>query len=282
MTDPQADALATPAPASHDRSVPTGLLEESAATLFEAALDARDAAAGELAPLLTFYRALLTATLLLPVPPGSQQEARRSLASAVSDQEEVEIGVLLARDGEGNPVSVVFGSGAALAAWSPTGSGNIALPARVVMQNLAASGLPAILDPAGPVPYRFEPAELAALAAGRFPGTHERVFPEEGGTSVRLRLPGPEADAVERAARQTLARTAVRAAYLVESTGRDGRRLVLGLVGEDGAAAEMREIHAAAAAQGAPLEIVTLDERARAEFDRLAPPFYRAGRPRAR
>ena len=172
MTDP----LAVPAPASHDPRVPTGTLERSAAALFEAMLAARDAEArGEAEPPRAFYRALMSSTLLLPVPPGTQDEARTSLAAAVSDQDEVEIGVMLARDRFGDPVSVLFASGASLAAWSPTGTGSIALPARVVFGNLAASGLPAILDPAGPVPYRFEPDELRALVAGRIPGTDEPI-----------------------------------------------------------------------------------------------------------
>ena len=273
MTDP----LAAPAPASHDRTVPTGTLEESAAILFETMLAARDAS-GEDAQgaLRSFYRALLTATLLLPVPPGSQDEARRSLEVAVSDQQEVEIGVLLARDASGDPVSVLFGSGAALAAWSPRGSGNIALPARVVLQNLAASGIPAILDPAGPIAYRFEPEELRSLAAGKFPATDERIFPEEGGVSVRLRLPGPEADGVERAAREVLGRTGVAAAYLVETAG-PPPRLALGVVGQlDRESAARLEQSAAGAAL--PLEIVTLQPGMRAEWERLTPPFYRRGR----
>ncbi|MFN2483463.1 MAG: SseB family protein [Candidatus Limnocylindria bacterium] len=181
------ESLNPPAAASHDRTVPTGTLEQSAAALFEAMLAARDAKErGENEPPHAFYRALMSSTLLLPVPPGTQDEARSSLAAAVSDQDEVEIGVMLARDRSGSPISVVFGSGASLAAWSPTGTGSIALPARVVVGNLAASGLPAILDPAGPVPYRFAPDELRALSAGLIPGTDEPL-------AGRLETPHPSA-----------------------------------------------------------------------------------------
>lgn len=275
MTDP----TIAPAPASHDPRVPTGLLEESAAALFDAMLAARDAeATGDDAALRAFYRTLLTSTLLLPVPPGSQQDAERSLASAASDQQEVEIGVMLARDGEGNAVSVVFGSGAALAAWSPTGSGNIALPARVVMQNLAAADLPAIFDPAGPVPYRFERDELAALAAGVYPGTQEPIFPDRGGTSVRFRLPGPEADEIERVAREVLAETQVAEAYLVETGGAAARTIVMGVVGHLPAEETFARVTAAATRADLGFEVRLLDEATQSQMSQLAPPFHRKRR----
>jgi hypothetical protein len=158
-----------PPAGSHDPSVPTGALELSAASLFEAMLAARDAADDDDATRNAFYRALMRATLLLPLPPGSADDARRSLQGAAGDAEEVEIGVMLARGADGAMVNVLFASGAALAAWAPAASGMLPLPASVVFRNLAASGLPAILDPAGPIPYRFEVDEIAALAAGRLP-----------------------------------------------------------------------------------------------------------------
>ena len=274
------DRLAPPAPASHDRSVPTGILEESAASLFEAMQAARDAEAADDEAPKRFYRALATATLLLPVPPGTQEEARRSLATAVTDQEEVEIGVMLARDSAGQPVSVVFASGAALAAWSPSGTGSIALPARIVLQNLADSGLPAILDPAGPIPYRFEPDELRALAAGRIPRTDEPITSEPAARSVRLRLPGVEAEGLEKALAPALARTAVREAYLVESDGRQGRHLVLGLVCERGRSPErdLPELAGALEHRSEAVDVVLLEEPMLSDVRQLTEPFYRQRR----
>ena len=99
-----------PAPGSHDRSTPTGTLEQSAANLFEAMLAARDAEASRAddRALRTFYRTLMTSTLLLPVPPDHGEEAKAALAAAVNDDEQVEISVMLAREGDGTPVSVVY------------------------------------------------------------------------------------------------------------------------------------------------------------------------------
>ena len=68
-----------PAPGSHDRSTPSGTLEESAANLFEAMLAARaaeDRGEGDARALRDFYRALMGATLLLPVPPDHGDEAK--------------------------------------------------------------------------------------------------------------------------------------------------------------------------------------------------------------
>ncbi|HEX2221044.1 MAG TPA: SseB family protein, partial [Candidatus Limnocylindria bacterium] len=141
-----------PAPGSHDRSVPTGSLETSAAAIYEAAEAARaaqDRADGDAGAILHFYRTLASATLLLPLGPGTGEGARRALEQAVSDAEEVEIAVMLARDSNGGSVNVLFSSPASLAAWAPVGSSSLPLPGRIVLGNLAASGLPAVLDPAG-------------------------------------------------------------------------------------------------------------------------------------
>lgn len=225
-----------PLPGSHARGVPSGTLEESAAALYEAAIAARDAEGGDdPAPLQAFYRAIGTATLLLPVPPGAEQEAREAVEHVADDQEEVEVGVLLARAPDGSSVSVAFGSHAAMAAWSPLGSSSLALPARIALANLASAGLPVILDPAGPIPYRFEPDEIADLAAGRLPGTDEPLLPTEGGQSIRVRLPGSEAREIERRLASDLAGwPGIREAYLVETDTGDGWRLLLGLVGGGG------------------------------------------------
>ena len=75
MTD--ATTADRPAPGSHDRSVPSGSLEESAANLFDAMLAARAAEErGERGPLHAFYRTLMSGTLLLPVPPEHGDEAQ--------------------------------------------------------------------------------------------------------------------------------------------------------------------------------------------------------------
>ena len=158
-----------PAPGSHDRSRPSGSLETSAANLFEAMAAARDAeerGTGR-AALDGFYRTLMSGTLLFPVPPDHGEEAKAALASAIDDSDEVEISVMLARDGDGEPVSVCFASNGALAAWAPRGTASLPLPARVAVANLASAGLPAIMDPAGPIPYRFE--NDRAPCAGRRP-----------------------------------------------------------------------------------------------------------------
>jgi hypothetical protein len=233
-------AAERPAPGSHDRSTPTGSLEESAANLFDAMLAARDAEALGDGPhaLHAFYRTLMSGTLLLPVPPDHGEEAKSALASAVNDDEQVEISVMLAREGGGAPVSVVFGSLAALAAWAPARTGSLPLPARIAVANLAAAGMPAIMDPAGPVPYRFETDELTALAAGQLPGTDEPLHEPTRRVSIRVRLPAADTRALEDGLADALRTTAVDEAYLVETDGPDGRpRLLLGLVGEPGASA---------------------------------------------
>ena len=219
LTRPMQPAPDQPAPGSHDRSQPSGALEQSAADLFDAMLAARDAEErGETGPLHEFYRILMSGTLLLPVPPEHGDEAQEALASAVNDDEQVEISVMLAREsGGGEPVSVVFGSVGALAAWAPLRTGNLPLPGRVAIANLAATGMPAIMDPAGPVPYRFEIDELAALAEGRIPGTDRPLFEPTVRRSILVRAarettratssaPWPMRSAIPRSMRPTSSR----------------------------------------------------------------------------
>ncbi len=261
-----------PAPGSHDRSTPSGSLETSAANLFEAMLAAREAEErGEArAPLDEFYRTLMSGTLLLPVPPEHGQEAKDALASAVNDDEQVEISVMLAQEAEGQPVSVVFGSVGALAAWAPPQTGNLPLPARIAVANLAAAGLPAIMDPAGPVPYRFDADELTALAEGRMPGTGQPLFAPTARTSIRIRLPGRDTRALEAGLSEALRPTAVEAAYLVETDGDDGvPRLLLGLVGEPGATATVDVPD--------DTDVVWLEEPMLAQVRGVAEPFHRRG-----
>jgi hypothetical protein len=263
-----------PAPGSHDRSVPSGTLEESAANLFDAMLAAREAEerGGDRQTLHAFYRTLMSGTLLLPVPPEHGEEAQAALASAVNDDEQVEISVMLAREGDGSPVSVVFGSFGALAAWAPAHTGNLPLPARIAIANLASAGLPAIMDPAGPVPYRFDSDELGALADGRVPGTDEPLFEPTSRSSIRVRLPGSDTRGLEDSLRAALRETAVEAAYLVETDDGHAARLMLGLVGELGAAVTVDV--------PSGTDVVWLDEPLLAQVRAVTEPFHRRGRGR--
>jgi SseB protein N-terminal domain len=265
--------LDRPEPGSHDRSTPTGTIEESAANLFEAMIAARDATdpAETDRTMLAFYRTLVSGTLILPVPPEHGDEARSALERAVTDDDEVEINVLLATDADGAAVSVAFGSLAALSAWSPRGTASLPIPGRIAIANLAAAELPAILDPAGPIPYRFEREELAAIAAGRLPGSDAPLWATPPARALRLRLPGPEALSLEEALRGALAGTAVDAAWLVESEGDGRRRLLLGLLGEDGAAATVDVPDGT--------DVVWLEEPLLSSVRAVSEPFYRrAGR----
>ena len=263
-----------PMPGSHDRSVPSGSMEESSANLFDAMLAARAAEErGERGPLDAFYRTLMSGTLLLPVPPEHGEEARAALESAINDDEQVEISVMLARESGGETVSVVFGSFAALAAWAPSGSGNLPLPARIAIANLAAAGMPAIMDPAGPVPYRFGTDELAALAEGRLPGSDEPLFEPTTRSSIRVRPPGTDTRDLERRLAGELDPTGVEAAYLVETdSGNGDRRLMLGLVGEPGTSATVDVPDGT--------DVVWLEEPLLAQVRAVADPFHRRGRGR--
>jgi SseB protein N-terminal domain len=263
-----------PAPGSHDRSVPSGTMEESSANLFDAMLAARAAEErGEHGPLHAFYRTLMNGTLLLPVPPEHGEEARAALESAINDDEQVEVSVMLARETGGETVSVVFGSFAALAAWAPSGSGNLPLPARIAIANLAAAGMPAIMDPAGPVPYRFGPDELAALSEGRLPGSDEPLYEPTARSSIRVRPPGTDTRDLERRLAGELDPTGVEAAYLVETdSGNGDRRLMLGLVGEPGTSATVDVPDGT--------DVVWLEEPLLAQVRAVADPFHRRGRGR--
>ncbi|TMB52572.1 MAG: SseB family protein [Chloroflexi bacterium] len=262
-----------PAPGSHDPSTPTGSLETSSANLFEvmvAAREAQERRGGDAGRLHAFYRTLMSGTVLLPVPPDHGVEAREALASAVDEDQEVEISVMLARDAAGQPVNVLFGSIGALAAWSPQGTANLPLPARIAFANLAANGLPAILDPAGPLPYQFEAEEVAALAAGQVPQTGAPLFEPSIRSSLRLRLAGPDSVALEGRIADALRGGPVDEAYLVESEADDGVHLLLGLVGDEGASATVDV--------PAGTDLVWLEEPLLSSVRRVARPFYRRGR----
>ncbi len=260
-----------PAPGSHDRSTPSGSLEESASNLFEAMIAARDAeASGDRLPLEQFYRVLMSATLLLPVPPDHGEDARQALESAVSDDTEVEISVMLARDAEGQPTSVLFASVGALSAWAPRGTGNLPLPARIVFANLAASGLPAIMDPAGPIPYQFEADEVQALAAGLLPGSDQPLFEPSARRSISVQLPGPEALPLETSLAESLRGSAVDEAYLVQTSSASSGQLMLGLLGAEGAQV-MVDVPDGT-------DVVWLEEPLLSSVRAVAEPFYRRSR----
>ena len=262
-----------PAPGSHDRSTPSGTLEESAANLFDAMLAARAAEerGGDRQALDAFYRTLMSGTLLLPVPPEHGDEAQAALAAAVNDDEQVEISVMLAREGGGDPVGVVFGSFAALAAWAPSGTGNLPLPARIAVSNLAAAGMPAIMDPAGPVPYRFDLEELTALASGRLPGTGVALFEPTTRASLRIRVPTADTRELEARLAASLRDTEVERAYLVETDASDGRpHLLLGLVGNPGTSATVDVPDGT--------DVVWLEEPLLSQVRAVAEPFHRRGR----
>ena len=263
-----------PTPGSHDRSVPSGTLEESAANLFEAMLAAREAEerGGDGRALKQFYRTLMSGTLLLPVPPGHGKEAKAALAAAVNDDEQVEISVMLAQEGEGRPVSVVFGSVGALAAWAPAHTGNLPLPARIAVANLAAAGIPAIMDPSGPIPYRFDAEELTALAEGRIPGTDAPLFEPTARTSIRVRLPSADTRELERSLRDALAPTSVEEAFLVDTDDGGHSRLMLALVGEAGASATVDVPDGT--------DVVWLEEPLLGQVRAVAEPFHRRRRGR--
>lgn len=264
-----------PTPGSHDRSVPSGSLEQSAANLFDAMLAARDAeerGGEDRRALHEFYRTLMSGTLLLPVPPDHGEEAKAALASAVNDDEQVEISVMLAQEGEGRPVSVVFGSVGALAAWAPAHTGNLPLPGRIAIANLAAAGIPAIMDPAGPVPYRFDPTELESLAAGRIPGSDAPLFEPTTRTSIRVRPPSTDTRALEGRLVTALRETAVEEAYLVETDDGGRARLMLGLVGDVGASATVDVPDGT--------DVVWLEEPLLSQVRAVAEPFHRRRRAR--
>jgi hypothetical protein len=261
-----------PEPGSHDRSTPTGALEESAASLFEAMLAAREAEEhgdGQEA-LAAFYRTLMGGTLILPVPPDHGDEARSALESAVNDDAEVEISVMLAADADGQPISVCFASIAALSAWAPRGTASLPIPARIAVTNMAAAGAPAILDPAGPIPYRFETDELAALAAGRLPGSGEPIVEAGGRRSIRIRLPGPESIPLEGSIADALRQTGVEAAWLVESEAEGRRRTLLGLLGAEGTSVTVDVPD--------DTDVVWLEEPLLSSVRAVAQPFYRRER----
>jgi hypothetical protein len=131
--------------------------------------------------------------------------------------------------------------------------------------------MPAIMDPAGPVPYRFDAEELVSLAAGRIPGSGETLFEPTARTSLRLRLPASDTRDLERRLSDDLVTSGVDAAYLVETDAADGRpRLMLGLVGEPGASATVD------VPEGT--DVVWLEEPLLGQVRAVVDPFHRRRR----
>jgi hypothetical protein len=148
-----------------------------------------------------------------------------------------------------------------------------ALPARIAIANLAAAGMPAIMDPAGPVPYRFDSDELAALAEGRIPGTDRQLFEPTSRSSIQVRVPARDTAQLERSLAASLTDTGVDAAYLVETGSPDGgARLMLGLVGRTGVSATVDVPDGT--------DVVWLEEPLLTQVRAVAEPFHRSGRRR--
>jgi hypothetical protein len=110
-----------------------------------------------------------------------------------------------------------------------------------------------------------------ALAAGVLPGTDELIFPTQSRRSIRLRLAGPHAMALEPALRTALEQTDVEAAWLVESQSDGASHLMLGLLGGEGASAIVDVPDGT--------DVVWLEEPLLASVRAVSEPFYRKGRP---
>jgi hypothetical protein len=87
--------------------------------------------------------------------------------------------------------------------------------------------------------------------------------------SVRLRLPGPDAIALEQTLAETLRQTDVDAAWLVESESDGQRRLMVGLLGREGASATVDVPDGT--------DVVWLEEPLLGSVRAITEPFYRRG-----
>ena len=135
---------------------------------------------------------------------------------------------------------------------------------------MAAAGAPAIMDPAGPVPYRFEPDELACVG-GRPGAGHRRAALQHRRPRDRsgCGCQDPRRSAWNAPLAESLAGTDVDAAWLVESESDGRRRLMLGLLGAEGAAATVDVPDGT--------DVVWLEEPLLASVRAVAEPFYRRG-----
>jgi hypothetical protein len=118
--------------------------------------------------------------------------------------------------------------------------------------------------------YRFEPHELAALGRGELPGSGEPLFQAAASSSVHVRLPGPETFVLEQQLAGALRETGVDAAWLVESESAGTRRLMLGLLGAEGASATVDVPDGT--------DVLWLEEPLLSSVRAVAEPFYRRGR----
>ena len=144
-----------------------------------AARDAEERGESNSAALRDFYRALMTATLLLPVPPDHGDEADAALEGAVNDDAEVEISVMLAADADGQPISVCFASFAALSAWAPRGTASLPIPSRIAVANMAAAKVPPswirpVPSPTASSPMSWQPWLPAGSPTAAIPSSRPR------------------------------------------------------------------------------------------------------------
>ena len=188
----------------------------------------------------------------------------------MTDSEEVEIAVMLARDGEGATVNVLFASPGALslgAGWhhqpAAPGAHRLRQPRRFRPSSHHGSRRP---DRG----QAFEPDEIAALAEGRRPGSDELLVAPTVRRSLNVRLPGRQAEALEASLACALAETRVESAYLIETDAGDGPHLLLGLTGDPGAAATVDVPDRT--------DVVWLEEPLLSQVRAVADPFYRRGR----
>ncbi len=102
------------------------------------------------------------------------------------------------------------------------------------------------------------------------PDTSDPIFATAPSRSVRVSLPGPETIELERSLAVSLAGTDVDAAWLVDSESAGQHRLMLGLVGPEGAAVQVDVPDGT--------DVVWLEEPLLASVSAVAEPFYRRGR----
>jgi hypothetical protein len=102
------------------------------------------------------------------------------------------------------------------------------------------------------------------------PGTDRPLFDTAARRSVRVLLPGPEAIPLEASLAEALRGTDVDAAWLVTSESDGRRRLLLGLLGREGASATVDVPD--------DTDVVWLEEPLLASVRAVAEPFYRRER----
>ena len=264
-----------PAPGSHDRSVPSGSMEESSANLFDAMLAARAAEErGERGPLHAFYRTLMNGTLLLPVPARARRGGARSARigdqrrRAGRDQRDARarerrrdrqrrLRIVRARWPHGRrPAAAIsrFPRGSRSRTWPPP-----ACRRSWIRPDRCRTA-------SGPTSWRRSPRAAS-------PAATSRCYEPTTRSSIRVRPPGTDTRDLERRLAGELDPTGVEAAYLVETdSGNGDRRLMLGLVGEPGTSATVDVPDGT--------DVVWLEEPLLAQVRAVADPFHRRGRGR--